>query len=300
MAIEFDFANVVTTEFGVGINQGEQQAFYLIPVDNDVQTALREMTVTTRDAMRELADEPARYEPAEKHEGHEYLHLPIGDDLAERMRVLHQANNLNMNAGALEQPEDLFCYFTRMTDGQGRRLTGLRRASQFKGVLKKRLIRFSTDAMKLVEDDVFKLDTDFDLLIDRNSVHVLRPKSFELVSELQTAILNAVPTNVRAIGRQLEFVDFTGIQVYATRHPRAARYLASIRDQRIHNISRRALTAYCRANGVELQRAGRKIAVRDDHVMAFLEILDRRRYEVSLVADSPPELFRAGSRQKVE
>lgn len=61
MAIEFDFANVVTTEFGVGINQGEQQAFYLIPVDNDVQDALREMTIATRDAMRDLAEEPARY-----------------------------------------------------------------------------------------------------------------------------------------------------------------------------------------------------------------------------------------------
>jgi hypothetical protein len=148
MAIEFDFANVVTTEFGVGINQGEQQAFYLIPVDNDVQDALREMTVATRDAMRDLAEEPARYEPAEKHEGHEYLQLPIGDDLAARMRVLHQANNLNMNAGALEEPEDLFCYFVRMTDGRGRRLTGLRRASQFKGVLKRRLIRFSAECIE--------------------------------------------------------------------------------------------------------------------------------------------------------
>jgi hypothetical protein len=300
MAIEFDFANVVTTEFGVGINQEEQQAFYLIPVDNDVQTALREMTVATTDAMRALAEEPARYEPAEKHEGNEYLQLPIGDDLAARMRMLHQANNLNMNAEALEEPEDLFCYFTRLTDGRGRRLTGLRRASQFKGVLKKRLIRFSADAMKLVEDDVFKLDSDFDLLIDANNVHVLRPKSFELVSELQAAIMNAVPTNIGAIGRQLEFVDFAGIQAYAARHPRAARYLASIRNQPIQNISRRGLTDYCRANGVEIQRAGRKIAVSDDHVMAFLEILDRRRYEVSLVADAPPELFRAGSREKIE
>jgi hypothetical protein len=169
-----------------------------------------------------------------------------------------------------------------------------------KGVLKKRLIRFSADALKLVEDDVFKLDNDFDLLIDGNNVHVLRPKSFELVSELQAAIMNAVPANVRAIGRQLEFVDFAGIQAYAGRHPRAARYLASIRNQPIQNISRRALTDYCRANGVEIGRAGGQIVVNDDHVMAFLEILDRRRYGVKLVADAPPELFRAGSREKVE
>jgi hypothetical protein len=299
MAIEFDFANVVTTEFGVGIEQGDQQAFYLIPVDNDVQTALREMTVATRDSMAALAEEPARYSPSEKHGGNEYLFVPIGDDLAERMRVLHQANNLNMNAGALEEPENLFCYFTRMTDTQGRRLTGLRRASQFKGVLKKRLIRFSADALKLVEDDVFKLDNDFDLLIDGNDVHVLRPSSFELVSDLQPAIMNAVPANVRVIGRQLEFVDFAGIQAYATRHPRAARYLASIRDQQIQNISRRSLTAYCRKTGVEIGNAGGRITVNDGHVMAFLEILDRRRYQVDLVTDAP-ELFRAGSREKLE
>jgi len=298
MAIEFDFVNVVTTEFGVGIEQGEQQAFYLIPIDNDVQTALREMTVSTRDGMIALAEEPERYSPSEKHGGNEYLFVPIGDDLAERMRVLHRANNLNMNVGVLEEPENLFCYFTRMTDGQRRRLTGVRRASQFKGVLKKRLIRFSADALKLVEDDVFKLDNDFDLLVDGNNVHVLRPKSFELVSELQPAIMNAVPANVRVIGTQLEFVDFAGIQAYATKHPRAARYLASIRDQQIQNISRRALTDYCRANGIEIQRVGRKIAVSDDHVMAFLEILDRRRYEVRLVPEAP-ELFRAGSRQRV-
>src|SRR6266700_248340 len=298
MAIQFDFDDVRTTEFGVGLSE-EGQTFHLVPVDNHVQTALREMAAATRDAMIRLADEPTRYQPSEKHERCEYLRLPIEDELAERMRILHQANNLNINVGALEEPEDLFCYFARMTDAQGRRLTALRRASQFKGVLKKRLIRLVADSLKLVEDDVFKLDSDFDLLIDAVSVHILRPSSFELASELQTVILAAVPRHVAAIQRHLAFVDFATIQAYATTHPRAARYLASIRDQGIDNISRRALTASCRENGVEIANANGRIVVNDDHAMAFLEILDRRRYRVNLVTDSP-ELFRAASRQKID
>jgi hypothetical protein len=41
-----------------------------------------------------------------------------------------------------------------------------------------------------------------------------------------------------------------------------------------------------------------KINVGIDHVVAFLEVLDRRRYEVILVADSP-EPYRASSRQRI-
>lgn len=198
MPIEFDFADVQTAQFGVGIEERDAQRFYLVPVDNNVQDALREIAISTRDAMLHLAHDPEKYQPSEKHERTEYLYLPIGDDLAERMRLLHQANNLDMNAAAIGRTDDLFCYFARLTDRQQRRLTGLRRASQFKGVLRKRLISFIADALKIVEDDVFKLDNDFDVLVDAANVHVLRPVSFELVSELQAAILNAVPRNVKA------------------------------------------------------------------------------------------------------
>lgn len=52
-----------------------------------------------------------------------------------------------------------------------------------------------TDALKLVEDRVFNLDTDFDLLIDPQRVHILRPSGFEFAGQLQGAILDAVPKN---------------------------------------------------------------------------------------------------------
>src|SRR2546426_481228 len=82
-----------------------------------------------------------------------------------------------------DDPATVFCYFARLTDSKGRRLTALRRATQFKGVLKSRLLRLVTDSLKLVEDHIFKLDRDFDLLIDSANVHILRPSGFEFAGE---------------------------------------------------------------------------------------------------------------------
>jgi len=299
MTIEFDFSQVRTTEFGVGKDDGDRQSFFYIPVDADVQTALREMAEATWHAMDEMSDTPPTYEASEKYASSEYVRLPLTDDLASQMRGLHEANNLPTDATALSDPAKVYCYFARMTDEQGRRLTALRRATQFKGVLKSRLIRLVTDAMKLVEDKVFKLDTDFDLLVDAANVHILRPSGFEFTSQLQGAVLAAVPENIRAIQRDLRFVDFTDIQDYAGKHPRAARYLASIRTQATTNMNKRALKKLCRATAVEVHETNGKIRVDEAHIMGFLEVLDRRRYELELVAGSP-ERFRAASRQKID
>jgi hypothetical protein len=207
--------------------------------------------------------------------------------------------NLQMAATALTDPKDIFCYFARMIDGQGRRITAVRRASQFKGVLKSRLVRFVSDALRLIDESVFRLDNDFDLLIDNASVHILRPAGFEFVGHLQEAVLAAAPTNVKAIRKDLQFVDFTEIEAYATTHPRAARYLASIHAQKAtKNIDKSALKALCKRTGVEVKDSKGKILIENNQVMAFLEVLDRRRYQLELIKGAP-ETFRARSRQKL-
>jgi hypothetical protein len=216
------------------------------------------------------------------------------------MRELHQANNMMLDAAALSDSAAVFCYFVRMVDGKWQHLTALRRATQFKGILKSRLIRLTTDALKLVEDQVFRLDTDFDLLIDSKTVHILRPSGFEFAGNLQEAILQAVPKNIAAIEKDLPFVNFVDIAEYAAKHPRAARYLASIRGQReTNNIDKTALRKLCQQTGVDVQLQKGKIAVVDGHELGFLEVLDRRRYEVRLVKGTR-ERFLASSRRKIE
>lgn len=301
MKLEFDLENVTVAEFGVGRDEGDGQAFVVVPVDTGVQTALREMAQATLAAVQNKKDDPKRYEPSEKYESIEYLYLPVNDQLANTLRVLHEAQNLPIDSNALAQPSDVFCYFARFTDKKGRRLTALRKAAQFKGILKSkgRLVRWVDDTLKIVQDDVFKLDSDFDLLIDAKNVHILRPSGFEFAGKLQQAILDAVPENIKAIQNDLPFVRFDGIERYAAKHPRAARYLASIKGQaETKNINKAALKKLCKRTGVEVSESNGKIAIAAGHEMGFLEVLDRRRYELELV-NGQPERFKASSRTKL-
>jgi hypothetical protein len=301
MKLEFDLGHVLVTEFGVGRDDGDGQTFFSVPVDTNVQVALREMVQATKDAMQNDADGPVMYEPSEKHAGTEFLFLPLEDSLAGSVRNLHLAENLNLQASALTDTSDVFCYFARLTDSKRRRLTALRRATQFKGVLKSknRLLRMVDDTLSVIEDRVFKLDSDFDLLVDSKNVYILRPSGFEFAGKLQQAILDAVPENMSAIRKDLAFVEFEGVEAYAAKHPRAARYLASIRSQaETKSIDKTLLKKLCKQTGVEVGVQKGKVKIAEGHEMGFLEVLDRRRYEISLVKEEP-ERYRAASRQKL-
>jgi hypothetical protein len=302
MKLAFSLDNVSVTEFGVGRDDGNGQTFVAVPVGADVQAALREMVQATWNAMQEDNGEPAKYEPAEKHGSTEYLYLPLNDDLAAPIRALHESTQLDIDAEALSDPADVFCYFARLIDTKGRRLTALRRATQFKGVLrsKNRLVRMLDDTLRIIEDTVFKLDNDFDLLTDGANLHILRPSGFEFAGQLQQAILDAVPENINAIRKDLAFVEFDGIEAYAATHPRAARYLASILSlDETASIDKSLLKKLCKQTGVELSESKGKLKIADGHEMGFLEVLDRRRYEISLVKDSA-ERYRAASRKKID
>lgn len=301
MNLDFDFKNVSVTEFGVGLYNGNGEGFVAVPVDPDVQVALGEMAQATWDAMQKDEDGPGMYQPSEKHGVAEYLYLPLDNELAKGMRDLHEATNLPIDATALSDPTDIFCYFARLADNEQRHLTALRRATQFKGVLKSRnrLVRMVDDTLKIIEDTVFKLDNDFDLLIDGANVWILRPSGFEFAGHLQQAILDAVPENIKVIAKDLAFVAFDGIEIYAQKHPRAARYLASIRSQEeTKSIDKVLLKKLCMQTGVDVAMSNGKVTVAEGHEMGFLEVLDRRRYELELVKGSP-EQFKAGSRKKI-
>ncbi|HWQ38167.1 MAG TPA: Kiwa anti-phage protein KwaB-like domain-containing protein [Burkholderiales bacterium] len=300
MKLQFDLQSIKHVEFGVGRDIDDARTYAYVPVDAGVQQALREMVDATWAAMRQLTADPPLYEPSEKHASEEYLHLPLDDELSAPLKSLHEAVNLDPAANALQDPGKVFCYFARLTDAKGRKLTALRRATQFKGVLKNRLIRFADDTLRIIEDRVFKLDTDFDVLIDDAAIHILRPSGFEFAGQLQSAILAAVPKNAKALQHDIAFVDFGGIAAYAATHPRAARYLASIRGQKeSKNIDKRNLKKLCKATGVDFSEINGKLVVDEGHVMGFLEVLDRRRYEVELVKDQP-EHYRAASRAPLQ
>lgn len=302
MKLEFDLEDVQVTEFGVGLEHRNGQNFVFVPVDAGVQKALHEMAESTWSALQSDEDGPTIYEPSEKYAAIENLYLPLVDDMAEAVRHLQEAASLDINTAALADPKDVFCYFARFTDKKKRRLTALRRASQFKGVVKSknRLMRMHDDTLRIIGDRVFRLDNDFDLLVDSANVHILRPSGFEFAGKLQQAILGAVPENIKALRKDLAFVDFDAVEAYAGEHTRAARYLASIRGQKeTRNIDKSLLKKLCERTGVQVAESHGRLIVTDGHEMAFLEVLDRRRYEISLVREKP-ERYRAASRKQIK
>ena len=298
MPLDFHLGNITLTEFGVGRDGDDDWLLARVPVDGDVQGALQEMAVSTWDAMQNDSDDPAHYQPSEKHASTEYLRLARASDLEVNIRRLYDAENLPPDTTALDDPADIACYFARFFDGQDRRLLAVRRAKQFKGVLKSRLMRVSDDTLSIIDDTVFKLDSDFDLLIDAEHTHIWRPASFEFLGQMKRAVLDAVPTNVTAIQHEVPFVDFTNVQAFASTHTRTASCLASIRTQHLAGMQLRPLMALCDRAGIPIEEAAGMIRVPTPHVMDFLEVLDRRRYDVELVPGTR-ERFRATSRRRL-
>ena len=203
MNLDFDVDNVGATEFGVGRQLGTDRTFVAIPVLLAVQVELQNIAISTVQRMGGSVEPPSAFDPAEKYASEEYLTLPIDDDLALPLRTLHQTLNLTIANDALAWLTNCFCYFARFWDNQGRQLTALRRATQFKGALNKpkRMLSLGTDALRIVEDPIFQLNADFDVLVDSDLVHIIHPTSFRLLGQIEEAIAEAIPRNVETISR---------------------------------------------------------------------------------------------------
>jgi hypothetical protein len=306
VTIHFEQANLTdpnrlqAVEFGVGLDVGANRLLQLIPVDGDVQAALRAMAVETwRQLESEAAGPGAPYSPAEKYASIEYVTISVDSPMAREFERIRDATP-EINATALDHPENMYCYFARFHSDDGRTLTGVRRASQFKGILRSRLIRILDDTLRVVEDDVFKLDTDFDVLVDATTLHVLRPSGLEFVGLLQDSILAGTDDSVRELRTSLPFVEFAGIETYARSHTRAARLLASIRSQNAaEGIDRTLLRRAAIAAGVTVTLRAGQLVVDQTQIIEFLEVIDRRRFELQLVRGTT-ERYRASSRTRVD
>ena len=300
MNLSFDLDSIRFIEFGVGRDHVGNQTFDAVPTNDSVQSILRDMVKATAKQLEQLSTDPRQYDPSEKFGSQEYLYLSIGDDLAETFRNLHEASQLEISVHALNDTNRIFSYFARFIDDTGQHLTALRRATQFKSLGKSKLLGFLSDALTIVQGPLFKLDNDFDLLVDSELVHILRPSGFEFAGKLQQAILAAAPRNVEVLRDEIPFVDLDSIEEYASQHPRAARYLASIRSQGwAKDIDKGALVKLCELRGIEILASNGKITVSNQHTLRFLEVLDRRMLEVELVADQP-EYFKATSRERID
>ena len=91
MPAQFNVSAVELVEFGVGLDEDRDQRYVSVPIDPNIQAALREMVITTRDEMKDAGD-AITFDPGEKYAGHENLRLPLDSELASHILKIHAKN----------------------------------------------------------------------------------------------------------------------------------------------------------------------------------------------------------------
>ena len=279
---DFDIGSIENVEFGVCRDVDDGESFLLVPVDNDVKQILKEMLAETKSKVHSDG-EPQNYQPAEKYSSIEQLKLPLANDMVTRIKEVYDAENLPTDAGAIADPDGMIAYFALFYDKHGNKVFAMRRSTQFKGILKarNRLIRWEDETLKIIPDNVFKLDQDFDFYVSNDMIYIYRPSGFEYTAALDEHILQQAEQNSRALEQDIGFVNFDGIVQYVANHKRAARLVASLRSRDdLSQISKTHLKKLCKE-------------------YLFLQVLDRRRYNVTLIENND-ETYVAASRRRAK
>jgi hypothetical protein len=292
----FNLHQIQTAEFGVCLETAEGESYRLMPCVADVQTVLIEMLATTWGAIFEGEDQLEEFSPAEKYSATQQLWIDLPSDLVTKHREAYEAENLPVDTHALNDVNQIVSYFGIFRDVDGNKLMAFRRATQFKGVLQKKLIRFTDDALRIIEDNVFKLDTDFDFFICDGNIYIWRPSGFMFTSAMDTQIAACAAENVDYIAEEITCVDFDALKKYVSGHKLAMRLVAAIKSRNdLGNISKKRLKAECKDAGLKISENGDRLAPVEGSEMGFLMLLDRRRYTVTLI-EKHPETYEAPSR----
>lgn len=293
---------ISNVEFGVCCDLQEEDHFYQVPVDNSVKPALKEMLATTLEQLRVDEGGLAVFEPAQRYGATERLYVPLSEVGAEKIRQLYNAQNLDVNSRALDDLGSLVYYFASFRYRDGSVVLGVRRATQFKGVVKKHLIRLVDDTLQLVEDDIFKLDNDFDFIVKGDTIYILRPSGFEFTAALDDAFQAQALRITQDVATRLSCVEFDDRYMtrYITAHKKAVRLMASLRMRNdLHLTPLKKLVSGCKKNGILCAIVNGKLRPSAGFEMAFLEFLDRRRYNVALVPKQT-EFYVAANRKGVQ
>lgn len=302
MALEFDLDQVAVdqTDFYVAEGRGRTPRISLVLIDKSVREALVDAAKSTWAVMRVQRDnsDPEPYDPSNDYPSTSHLQIPLDDELAAKARYLHGVENPE----ELDSPNEILprisLYIARLYDKAGRKLTAVKNTSGFGRPLGRgKLASLTNGELHLVREPQFQLATDFDFLIDRESVHVYRHMSFESACNVQDAIREALKLNVEYLSEQIPFVDFGSLDEKVMCSIRAAREIAAIRahgyDQ---GLSRDRLVRYCEDHRIGYSETNGKLVVDAVDQSRFIRLLARKILEIQLRDDSR-EVFEVSSRK---
>jgi len=300
MRDEFGFDTIQSIEFCVSLKEGDEHVSYLVPADERVQEALGTMLFRTAQQF-DNPDEGvlAAFEISEKYAPREPLIADLTDEAMAEIAALYADEGWPINAQALREPGRISYYFAVFRDERARKLVAVRQATQFKGIVKSHLIRLIDDSLTMVGDNVFKLDNEFDFLITQQSIYILHPIGFERIAEIEEFVSEKAQQKALDLGNQIRFADFRSIATFVAGHKRAARLVAALASRGgLNRIKRSKFIALAGTTAVRLENVGQKIRPAAGAEMAFLELLDDRRYTTA-IRTGGPEAFVASSRRPV-
>jgi hypothetical protein len=295
-----DFQNV---EFGLSISIDGEDSYVRIPVDNTVKNSLIEMRDEFYRQYDNDEEEPDNFLPSEKYEGTERLKANLNEDYLITIRELYNNNNIPVsNVDLSETAESISYYFAFFYTNNGNKELAIKRPSQFKGLLKKKnkLIRWADDTLKVIQDDVFKLDQDFDFIVESDQrINILHPSGFIFISDMEEQILQAAAETTRQLDQRVQCVNFASMTDYISKSKRAAKLIASINSRNdLEHTSLEKLRNLCNSLRIEIQEENGQIMPCENHILDFLYVLDRRQYDID-ITDLQPEIYVAASRKQV-
>lgn len=297
----FNADQIENIEFSFCIKDDDRTAFHQVPTDRDIKKQLEEMFTFTVNQIQNAENPFARYEISEKYGSKESLVANISDEMFDSIINMRDAESEDISSENIENADELLFYRVTFHDNNGNKVTGIRKASYFKSILKQRsrLVRLYDDSLESVEDKIFKLDYDFDFFIYNDEAYILRPTNFEFLASISDEVFEQVVQKVEALEATLAFIDFETIKELSSHSKRAAKLIISISSRSdLENISEQRIIDLATANHVSLEQDDDSISPSDGHEIAFLELLDRRRYTVELI-NGNIEAYRAPSRQAV-
>jgi len=295
-----DFQNI---EFGLALFIDNEERHIRIPVDNTVKESLVEMRTEFYNQYDNGEEEPENFLPSEKYASTERLRANLNEDYLESIRELYQNTNLPVsNMELSDAAENIGFYFAVFHTNNGNRELAIKRPSQFKGLLKKKnkLVRWADDTLKVIPDDVFKLDHDFDFIIETDErINILHPSGFIFISDMEEQILQSAAASATQLAQRIPCVNFAAFTEYISHSKRAAKLVASIKSRPdLEHTSVDKLRGLCNVLRIEIQEENGQIHPNEDHILDFLYVLDRRQYDID-ITDLQPEIYVAASRRQV-
>lgn len=301
MKFEFDFSDITHQELVVSQDDGE---FSQLIIDLSVKECLKGMLEDTADRFDSVTyAEIQNYEPAEKYGAEEFVKASLSEPDLANLLNLFNLTGVTASNDVIANINSISYYLYRAKDSQNRQLVGVKKAQHMKGLASAhgRIVSLIDDSLTIMEKPVFKLDREFDLIITSTEVFAIRPNTLAYVAEVDEAATKAAQSRLNSIGDAIEFLSLEVLQPYVSTRKRAAHLVSAIANRKdLGRFQQSKIESACQELGIQMLREpSGKIGPLQGHELAFLELLDNRRYVTSLTED-PPIAFVAASRRPIK